>query len=250
MFPFSQTPDLSDNESEFSPGAASSNRSGRRPGPHKPAGAPHQEEARRWLSIDAACKVIGVDQSTLRRWSDSGKVPVFRTPGGHRRYSQEDLNAFLSGDSRPRRRMSRQLLTDMSMAGYEPDYLDAASRLPWYQAYDVQTLKDLRLLGRQMVELTMSYISGRGDRKQIIHASRDISREYGRRSAEAGLSTAEALEAFLFFRKPVFNAVNQYIEQEKVGSRRSCKITSELTSYMDEVLLATIQAHEEATCRP
>lgn len=248
MFPFSQNPEHSDNESEFSPGPPSSNRSGRRSGARKPASTPRQEETRRWLSIDAACKMIGVDQSTLRRWSDSGKIPVFRTPGGHRRYSQDDLNAFLSGDSRPKRRMSRQLLTDMSMAGYEPDYLDAATRLPWYQAYDVQTLQDLRLLGRQMVELTMSYISGRGDRKQILHESRDISREYGRRSAEAGLTTAEALEAFLFFRRPVFNAVNQYIEQEKIGSRRSCRIMSELTAYMDDVLLATIQAHEEATC--
>lgn len=248
MFPFSQSPDLSDNESEFSPGSSSSSRSGRRSGSHKPASTPRQEETRRWLSIDAACKMIGVDQSTLRRWSDSGKIPVFRTPGGHRRYSQDDLNAFLSGESRPRRRMSRQLLTDMSMAGYEPDYLDAASRLPWYQAYDSQTLQDLRLLGRQMVELTMSYISGRGDRQQIIHESRAISREYGRRSAEAGLSTADALEAFLFFRRPVFNAVNQYIEQEKIGSRRSCRIMSELTTYMDDILLATIQAHEEASC--
>src|SRR4051794_34612809 len=44
-----------------------------------------------WLSIDAACKLLGVDQSTLRRWSDSGKIPVFRTPGGHRRYNEEDL---------------------------------------------------------------------------------------------------------------------------------------------------------------
>lgn len=248
MFPFSQTPDHSDNESEFSPGATSSNRSGRRPQARKPASQPRLEEARRWLSIDAACKLIGVDQSTLRRWSDSGKIPVFRTPGGHRRYSEDDLNAFLSGDSRPRRRMSRQLLTDMSLAGYEPDYLDAASRHSWYQAYDDQTLHDFRQLGRQMVELTMGYISGRGDRQEILHESRDIGREYGQRSADAGLSPAEALEAFLFFRQPVFNAVNRYIEEEKLGSRRSCRIMSELRQYMDEVLLTTIQAHEESAC--
>ena len=48
-----------------------------------------------WLSIDAACKLLGVDQSTLRRWSDSGKIPVFRTPGGHRRYNEEDLRALV-----------------------------------------------------------------------------------------------------------------------------------------------------------
>ena len=34
----------------------------------------------RWLTIHEACAFLGVDQSTLRRWSDTGKVPVFRTP--------------------------------------------------------------------------------------------------------------------------------------------------------------------------
>src|ERR1700760_696208 len=45
----------------------------------------------RWLTINEACAFLGVDQSTLRRWNDSGKVPVFRTPGGHRRYAEADL---------------------------------------------------------------------------------------------------------------------------------------------------------------
>jgi len=44
--------------------------------------------AGRWLTIHEACAFLGVDQSTLRRWSDTGKVPVFRTPGGHRRYAK------------------------------------------------------------------------------------------------------------------------------------------------------------------
>ena len=51
----------------------------------------------RWLTIEEACRILGVDQSTLRRWSDAGKVPVFRTPGGHRRYSETDIRALASG---------------------------------------------------------------------------------------------------------------------------------------------------------
>ncbi len=48
-----------------------------------------------WLTIHEACAFLGVDQSTLRRWSDTGKVPVFRTPGGHRRYAEADLRALV-----------------------------------------------------------------------------------------------------------------------------------------------------------
>lgn len=197
-----------------------------------------------WLSIDAACKLLGVDQSTLRRWSDSGKIPVFRTPGGHRRYNEEDLRALVRGEPR-RRRVSRQVLTSMSMSAYEHDYLRQAQSRPWYRAYDQRTLDELRPLGRRMVDLTIRYISSRGDRSDIIDESREIGHEYGCYSARVGLSTAEALEAFLFFRTPVVQAVTHYIEDENVPTRRAARITSELTHFLDAVLIETVSAHQE-----
>jgi excisionase family DNA binding protein len=36
-----------------------------------------------------------VAQSTIRKWSDQGRVPAFYTPGGHRRYRRSDLDNFL-----------------------------------------------------------------------------------------------------------------------------------------------------------
>jgi excisionase family DNA binding protein len=52
-----------------------------------------------WLTLGAAAAYLGVAQSTIRKWSDGGRVPVFKTPGGHRRFRREDLDAFLA-DSR------------------------------------------------------------------------------------------------------------------------------------------------------
>jgi excisionase family DNA binding protein len=48
-----------------------------------------------WLTLGQAAKFLGVAQSTIRRWSDEGRVPAFYTPGGHRRYRQADLDRFL-----------------------------------------------------------------------------------------------------------------------------------------------------------
>ena len=42
-----------------------------------------------------AAKYLGVAQSTIRKWSDVGRVPAFYTPGGHRRYRRRDLDEFL-----------------------------------------------------------------------------------------------------------------------------------------------------------
>jgi len=48
-----------------------------------------------WLTLGQAAKYLGVAQSTIRKWSDQGRVPAFYTPGGHRRYRRADLDVFL-----------------------------------------------------------------------------------------------------------------------------------------------------------
>src|SRR5215213_6334494 len=48
-----------------------------------------------WLTLGQAAKYLGVAQSTIRKWSDHGRVPAFYTPGGHRRYRRGDLDNFL-----------------------------------------------------------------------------------------------------------------------------------------------------------
>jgi two-component system chemotaxis response regulator CheY len=48
-----------------------------------------------WLTLGQAAKFLGVAQSTIRKWSDQGRVHAFYTPGGHRRYRRRDLEAFL-----------------------------------------------------------------------------------------------------------------------------------------------------------
>ena len=57
-----------------------------------------------WLTLGQAARFLGVAQSTIRKWSDQGRVPAFYTPGGHRRYRRGDLEAFLdrSGPNRGR----------------------------------------------------------------------------------------------------------------------------------------------------
>jgi excisionase family DNA binding protein len=59
------------------------------PGRRAPASDPD------WLTLGQAAKYLGVAQSTIRKWSDNGRVPAFYTPGGHRRYRRSDLDNFL-----------------------------------------------------------------------------------------------------------------------------------------------------------
>jgi excisionase family DNA binding protein len=48
------------------------------------------------LSTSEAARHLGVSLSTVRRWSDSGHLRGYRTPGGQRRFTVEQLDAFLA----------------------------------------------------------------------------------------------------------------------------------------------------------
>ncbi len=50
----------------------------------------------RLLNVGQAAEYVGVSAASLRKWSNEGLVTVYRTPGGQRRYSRDDLDRFMS----------------------------------------------------------------------------------------------------------------------------------------------------------
>jgi excisionase family DNA binding protein len=59
------------------------------------------EASQKFFNVSEAAAHIGVSAASLRKWSDQGLVPVYRTPGGQRRYSLEDLDQFMSSLRQP-----------------------------------------------------------------------------------------------------------------------------------------------------
>ena len=51
-----------------------------------------------WLRLSEAAAELGVSLNTLRRWSDSGKLTCYRSPGGHRRYRRADVETLLRAE--------------------------------------------------------------------------------------------------------------------------------------------------------
>jgi excisionase family DNA binding protein len=48
------------------------------------------------LSTSQAANALGVSLGTIRRWSDMGYLESYRTPGGQRRFSHDQIEQFLS----------------------------------------------------------------------------------------------------------------------------------------------------------
>jgi len=52
---------------------------------------------RRLISAAEAARRVGVHKGTMTRWIATGKVPAFRTPGGHWRVRAVDVDAMMQG---------------------------------------------------------------------------------------------------------------------------------------------------------
>ena len=59
------------------------------------------EGTQRFKNVSDAADFLGVSAASLRKWSDQGLLPVYRTPGGQRRYSPADLEEFLASMRQP-----------------------------------------------------------------------------------------------------------------------------------------------------
>ncbi|HYU61567.1 MAG TPA: helix-turn-helix domain-containing protein [Solirubrobacterales bacterium] len=55
----------------------------------------------RFMNVGQAASYLGVSAASLRNWSNRGLVPVYRTPGGQRRYDASDLDDFMHSMREP-----------------------------------------------------------------------------------------------------------------------------------------------------
>jgi excisionase family DNA binding protein len=60
------------------------------------------------LSTSQAANALGVSLGTIRRWADMGYLESYRTPGGQRRFSVEQIEQFLETLQRRSSRTEQQ----------------------------------------------------------------------------------------------------------------------------------------------
>jgi excisionase family DNA binding protein len=71
------------------------------------------------LSTSQAAQALGVSLGTIRRWSDMGYLESYRTPGGQRRFSREQIDQFIDSlqrGSRPTREAREQASPNQRIA--------------------------------------------------------------------------------------------------------------------------------------
>ncbi len=58
-------------------------------------------DSKQSFSTSEVARFCHVTPDTVRKWAEAGRIPVFKTPGGHRRIRRDDLIQFLQENGMP-----------------------------------------------------------------------------------------------------------------------------------------------------
>lgn len=201
--------------------------------------APAGRRTAEWLTLGEASRYLGVDESTLRGWADAGRLPTFRTPGGHRRFSRVALDRFLREGRRGSERLSD--LIGPHADRLVPGAIEMIRRQRWYNALDEPTAKAIGLVCHRLMDALAGYLPGGARQRRHLWAGEEAGAELGRRITALHLSAADATEAFLFFKQIVTEAVSTRLPLSPDGKVRSLR---RIDTFLNTVLLGMMRAFE------
>jgi excisionase family DNA binding protein len=195
----------------------------------------------RWLTLGQACRLLNVDESTLRRWADAGQVRTFRTPGGHRRFAESDVREIVTGRARqPQVSAVGDIATKRIRRELNRGHAD------WYEHVDAEHREKLRPLGRRLMGLVAAYVAKRGRKSSLLLEARATGAEYGLELVASDISLSQAMRGFTFFRRSLDQSAKQALAKNGTAPAESVDVCEQIMALADEVLLGMASAYEGA----
>jgi excisionase family DNA binding protein len=203
-------------------------------------------DMQQWLTLKDASEFLGVHFTTLRAWADNGEIRVFRTPGGHRRFSLADLRRFLEERATQHSNISEDILVDAAVVLVRKELQngDPPAQASWYYPLDEAAHNSRRSRGRQLFSLAISYVLKPAQRVRILDDGRKLGREYGHEAGASQLSLAATGRAVRFFRGQLIQAVRSQENPDLIDAD-DVRIQSLLDQFLDEVLYAVLDGYEQ-----
>lgn len=222
-----------------------------------------------WLSLGPASQLLGVDPGTLRRWADEGRIAVYTTPGGHRRFDRRALER-LATERRPGmgRRTTRPPSRSLTSMGATPERLQRVYRqsysaataaaattahgdTPRPPAVDDVERAAYRQDGRGLVTALVAYLDadpldGAARSAAEVEAA-DLVDELARRLAASRTSLTEAVALFVASRRPFMAELAGLGRRRMLDPARLGGLYEDASSLLDRLLLRLIATHQEAS---
>lgn len=208
-----------------------------------------KDKPRRWITLSAAAKLLGVHPATLRHWADAGEVPSYRTPGGHRRFDADDLHAFLlrastgseqALDTDQESMLESALVQTRTELRRSPPSQDA-----WFNAFDDEGRERQRRLGRNLFEYTVQYVTLPRKRPELLQKGWELGAAYAEGSLRYNISLIDTVRAFQYFRQNLLQALTAGDEEKEIFDKEDLRLRQDIDTYLNEVLYGLIDAYEQ-----
>jgi excisionase family DNA binding protein len=185
-----------------------------------------------WLSVEEAARRLSVHPATLREWADKGRIRAYRTPGGHRRFSESDVRE-LGAHDKPDLSLLMHATVGQARIATTGGRLAAET---WYARFDDAAKQRQRELGVELVRLLVAFL---GDEDgEWAGQIKDLGARYAALARDAGLSAGDALRAFHLFEGIVRSSVDELVAARVTRS----DLESNVGWFLNEVRVAMVES--------
>lgn len=202
------------------------------------------QQSEEWLPLGKAAERLNVHPTTLRRWADDGEIPVMLTPGGHRRFAAADLATFAT------ERHGRQHVDDLEQIWADEALSQTRQEITvhqdtsWLANFDDEARTRHRILGQQLMGLTMRFLAGEEDDDQLLEQAGQIGLEYATIARESDLPLTDALRAAIFFRDTLVETALHLPENAHVRPRASMQLLRRINTLLNVVHLSIAEEYD------
>ncbi len=206
-----------------------------------------QPAGEQWLSLGEAAKALGVHPATLRRWANQDHITPHITPGGHRRFTRQDLLTF---SNRQRKLVLTQKVesllathalnhTRQHIAGHQDDR--------WLSGIAEDDRQRKRILGQRLIGLLLQYASSvnEDEAQRLLDEVRAIGGEHARLAMAAGAPLSAALQATLFFRDALADVTVEISERTRLGQQSKVRLQGRISKVLNAFELALAETYEQ-----
>ncbi|MEM9775522.1 MAG: helix-turn-helix domain-containing protein [Chloroflexota bacterium] len=202
------------------------------------------EHKQQWLSLKKAAEILAVHPTTLRRWADTGKIPVRITPGGHRRFAVSDIE--LASQSNLTIRNPNQIEDVWAEQALTVTRQNISTQQPgsWMSSLTESDRDKHRRMGQQLMALTLQFINSEDEDESILAETRALGMRYGQIGQEVGMSLTDALQAAMFFRGRMVESALQLPDSARIRPEANLRLLQRINTLLNEVQLAIAAEYE------
>jgi excisionase family DNA binding protein len=188
--------------------------------------------------------MLGVSESTVRRWADGGEIRSYRTSGGHRRVLEEDLRQLVASQGAPPSRDTDRI-SDIALARVKRQINRREhGHALFAEGFSDDARDQLRLLGRQLVDLFARFIASNAKGERFSEDARTIGHQYGRMLVGNGVRLSVAVATFNRLRHSLEETASQIASESSLSAEEAVEAIEQTLGLADTVLEGMAEIYE------